>query len=168
MPPKRKKKKKVTVAEVTAAAVARGSGSGEKKATGKWKTKPVGGSDLSWDPYGEKTLVRYATEEEHTEFARTNRYSTVNYGGSKDKAIWFFTVGGKYDAGFAASRPWRVNVQVLVSEDTPLIHAESDKFKGEASHPGQVIVKENESGAYGIGRSMIDKLKPKWESNGDV
>jgi len=162
MPPKRKK---ATVAQVSKAALARGGGSGEKKSKEKWKTKSVGGSDLSWDPFGEKTLVRYATEEEHTEFLRTNRYSAVNYGGSKDKAIWFATVGGKYDAGFASSRPWRVNVEVLVNDATPLINFESDKFEGEAEHPSQVIIKENEPGAYGIGRKMIDKLKPKWESN---
>jgi hypothetical protein len=161
MPPKRKKGKKrvATVEEIASLAVLRG-GSRERKSKGE-----LGGSALSWDPYGEKTLVRYATEQEHTEFLKRNLYSVVNYGGSTDKAIWFATKGGTYDAGFAAGRPWRVVVKVLVDEGTPLINFESCKFKGEASHPSQVILKENEKGAYGIGRSMIDKLKPKWEAN---
>lgn len=156
-------RRKASAKDVASAALRKRSGG--KKPTEKWKTKSVGGSDLSWDPYGEKTLVRYATEEEHTEFLRTKRYSAVNYGGSRDKAIWFATVGGAYDAGFAEDRPWRVIVEVLVSEATQLINFESDKFKGEASHPDQVIVKENERGAYGIGRKKIDKLRPKWEAN---
>ena len=159
-----KPRTKLSAKEVAAEALRRG-GSGEKKTKKAWKTKSVGGSDLSWDPYGEKTLVRYATEGEHTEFLRTKRYSVVNYGGSRDKAIWFTTLGGAYDAGFAASRPWRVIVNVLVNEGTPLINFESDKFDGEAAHPNHVILKENEKGAYGIGRKMIDKLNPAWEAN---
>jgi hypothetical protein len=154
-------RKKLSAKEVATAALRHGG----KKTKEAWKTKSVGGSDLSWDPYGEKTLVRYATEGEHDEFLRTKRYSAVNYGGSRDKAVWFATKDGAYDAGFAAERPWRVIVEVLVTEDTPLINFESDKFKGEAAHPAQAILKENERGAFGIGRKMIDRLKPRWEAN---
>jgi hypothetical protein len=131
----------------------------------KWTTKSVGGSDLSWDPYGAKTLVRYATEQEHDEFVKRKRYSVVNYGGSRDKAIWFATKGGQYDAGFAANRPWCVIVRVQVNNETSLINFEAEEFKGEAAHPDEVIVKENERGAYGIGRNLIDSLKPTWEEN---
>jgi hypothetical protein len=131
----------------------------------KWTTKPVGGSGLSWDPYGDKTLVRYATEQEHAEFEKRKRYSAVNYGGSRDKAIWFATKDGQYDAGFASDRPWRVIVEVQVNNQTPLINFEAEEFDGEAAHPDQVILKENERGAYGIGRNMIDNLRPRWEEN---
>jgi hypothetical protein len=130
-----------------------------------WKIKEIGGFDLTWNPYGERTLVRYATEEEHDGFVKSKRYSPVSYGGSKDKAIWFATQGGKYDAGFAEGRPWKVTVRVGLTEQTPFIHAEAAEFKGEAGHRDQVIIKNNEEGAYGIGRDFIDKLKPQWSTN---
>jgi hypothetical protein len=151
---------KVSAKDIASAALRKG-----KKPKEKWTTKSVGGSDLSWDPYGDKILVRYATEEEHKGFVKSGRYSPVVYKGSRDKAIWFATKGGAYDAGFAEDRPWRVTVQVQVTEDTSLINFESSAFRGEAEHPNEVIIKENERGAYGIGRKMIDKLDPQWEEN---
>jgi hypothetical protein len=158
--PKAQKKKKMTASEIAMLTQER-----ERKAKGKWKTTEVGGSDLAWDPYGLKTLERYATEEEHAEFERKGRYSRVNYGGSTDKAIWFKTEGGPYAADFAATRPWIVVIEVRIDEGTPFMHAESDRFKGEARHPAMVIVKNNEPGAYGVGRELIDRLRPSWRRN---
>jgi hypothetical protein len=159
--PKGKKKKKLKPSEVAVLAQER-----DRKARERWRTTEVGGSELVWDPYGPKRLQRYATEEEHTEFVRTKRYSAVNYGGSTEKAIWFKTEGGSYGADFAATRPWIVVIDVRITEDTPFIHAESDRFRGEARHPTMVIVKNNEHGAYGIGRELIDHLHPTWQRNG--
>lgn len=168
----RPERKKVNAKYVATAALNRKGALGKKAPKEKpppkekWTTKPVGGSDLSWDPYGNKTLVRFATEQEHDEFLRTKKYSRVNYGGSLDKAIWFATKGGQYDANFASARPWQVIVEVHVDNHTSLINFEAEEFRGEAAHPDQVILKENERGAYGIGRNMIDELKPRWEENG--
>ena len=154
----RSNRRKATSGEIASKAMSKG-------ANQKWKIKEVGGFDLQWDPYGQKNLVRYATEEEHEEFVKRNGYRHVSYNGSRDKAIWFATKGGAYDANFAAKRPWQVTVSFPVNEQTPLIHAESSEFRGEAEHRTQVIVKNNEIGAYGIGRDMIDKLDVTWEKN---
>jgi hypothetical protein len=156
----------MTAAEVAAKAYERGKKSGKiKEVTTKWKTAVVGGSELQWDPYGAKTLERYATQEEYEEFEKTKSYALVNYGGSTDKAIWFKTKGGSYGADFAADRPWIVVVEVQITRETPLINFESEDFEGEAKHSNMVIVKTNEAGAYGIGRGLIDKLRPKWVKN---
>ena len=167
MPPKqqqKKKKKKMSAREVAAKAL-RGAGAGERKAKGVWKTKEVGGGLLAWDPYGAKTLERYATKEEHDQFVDKGGYRDIVYDGSTAKAIWFRTLGGTYEASFAEKRPWKVTVVVSINEETPLVHVEVWKFKGEAGYLDGVIVKQNEKGAYGIGRNLIDKLKPKWEEN---
>jgi hypothetical protein len=154
---------KMTAAEVAAKAYEHGKKSG--KITAKWKTTTVGGFELQWDPYGAKTLERYATKAEHDDFVKQGNYASVNYGGSTDKAVWFKTKGGSYDASFAAERPWIVVIEVIINKQTPLINFESEDFEGEAKHPNMVIVKTNEAGAYGIGRGLIDKLRPKWEKN---
>ncbi|MGH3937957.1 MAG: S8 family peptidase [Pseudonocardiaceae bacterium] len=131
----------------------------------EWKIQRVGGHDLQWDPYGQKTLERFAKQEEFEEFQRYRKYSLVKYDNTTDKAIWFKTAGGQYNAEFAAKRPWKVVILVDITRETPFIHAESKEFKGESEHPDEVIVKNNENGAYGIGRGLIDRLKPKWEAN---
>jgi len=156
----RPNRRKVGSGEIASKALKKGKGAKEK-----WKIKPVGGFPLQWDPYGDKVLVRFATEEEHAEFVRRNGYRHVLYNGTRDKAVWFATMGGAYDADFAAKRPWKVTVYVEVNERSPLINFESDDYRGEAEHRTQVIVKNNESGAYGIGRDMIDTLRSEWEEN---
>jgi hypothetical protein len=47
---------------------------------------------------------------------------------------------------------------ILQDETTWIRYPDDPKFKGEAQHPDGIIVKTNEPGAYGIGRSVLQKL----------
>ena len=138
----------------------------KKGGGGKSKAVEIGGALLSWDPYGERTLVRWATENEHKQFVKDDSYAKVKHKGSTNNAVWFATEGTKstYVPDFAKDRPWKVTVSVEISRETRLVNFEAQppKWKGEAKHPDEVIVKENEVGAYGIGRSLIDRLRPAW------
>jgi hypothetical protein len=73
-------------------------------------------------------------------------------------AMWVFDLKQSYRPGAAISRnAWLVAYDLDKTaenniKNTRPIDFESADFQGEASHPVDVIVKENEPGAYGIGR----------------
>lgn len=144
---------------------------GMNEARKKANKQPVPGpklpENMAWNiPYGEElTLCRYATAHEYNQYVVSGNYSRVEHKGSINNAVWFMTNGGNYTADFASGREWKVTIYVVINQATPLIHAEHEDFDGEAQHPNQVIVKNNEPGAYGIGREIIKKFKCEWEKN---
>ena len=135
-----------------------------------WKTQDVGGSLLSWDPYGEKTLRRYAKAEEYEQYEQRGSYEGVTNKGSDRTAIWFATVGDAYDAAFAEGRPRVATIEVSIQRGvTPLLNAESEGGISETKYPDRVIVKENERGAFGIGRNVMARYQEQgkiaWSAN---
>ena len=85
--------------------------------------------------------------------------SAINSGliSHNTSALWIFEMGGGY-------RPSMTHNAYLIAydlDDTATenvrtvqhIDFESDTFQGEAAHPNAIIVKNNESGAYGLGKT---------------
>jgi hypothetical protein len=72
--------------------------------------------------------------------------------------MWVFDLKGAYRPGHAISgNAYLVAYDLDKTAATNIktrqhIDFESEAFKGEKHHPADVIVKENEKGAYGIGR----------------
>ena len=50
-----------------------------------------------------------------------------------------------------------------ILDAAPRIDFEDSSFRGEARHPTQVIVKQNEQGALGIGKDVLAQLREKIE-----
>ena len=73
-------------------------------------------------------------------------------------AMWVFDLKQSYRPGQAiSSNAWLVAYDLDQTAETNIktrqhIDFESEGFGGEAAHPAHVIIKENEKGAYGIGR----------------
>jgi len=73
-------------------------------------------------------------------------------------ALWVFDLSKPYRPGQAISNnAWLVAYDLDATAESNIksrehIDFEDESFKGEAKHPTKVIVKENEKGAYGIGR----------------
>lgn len=125
----------------------------------------IGGAPLRWRPKvgNEFQLIRYATEEEKKAYEAGGSYDGVKMGGnSTKKAVWFLDPDGEYNASFASGRQYKVTINLHISGEDLLINFENPEFKGEAGHPDQIIVKENERGAYGIGRNIINRTMCQW------
>lgn len=91
----------------------------------------------------------------------------ISHNGS---AMWVFDLDQTYRPGAAISRDaWLIvydmdETATLNVQNTDLqIDFESDQFRGEGKHQMHVIVKSNETGAYGIGykRQLITDLHTK-------
>jgi len=73
-------------------------------------------------------------------------------------AMWVFDLKQSYRPGSAISaNAWLVAYDFDQTAEINIktrqhIDFESEGFRGEAHHPADIIVKENEQGAYGIGR----------------
>ena len=72
--------------------------------------------------------------------------------------MWVFDLAGAYRPGQAISKnAWLVAYDLDQTAETNIktrqhVDFEVQGFEGEAGYPAHVIVKENEKGAYGIGR----------------
>lgn len=98
------------------------------------------------------TLVRWIPKE-HAPTAVEK--GLMSHNGS---AMWVFDLNKTYRPGNAiVNNAWLVaydldNTAKANIETRGHINFEDQGFGGEAAHPASVIVKENEPGAYGIGR----------------
>lgn len=80
-------------------------------------------------------------------------------------AYWIFDVSGAWKPSTGVSDD-RVLVAMTFTNAGALIIADQARwirfptpaFRGEAQHPGRIIVKSNESGAYGIGADVLKEL----------
>ncbi|MDH6097495.1 hypothetical protein NWP21_01275 [Anabaenopsis sp. FSS-46] len=133
-----------------------------------WKKKfKIGDQEMGWQPKINCQLIRYATAEEKEQLDRSNgEYKEVSHHGHARSAVWFFDPTEKYEPDFAKDRPCIFTIEFKV-DDIParFISSEDPNFEGEAMHPDQVIVKNNEIGAYGIGRNLIDNFRINIEYN---
>jgi hypothetical protein len=127
----------------------------------KKKVKNFAGGLLSWDPKTSVDLIRYATQEEYDQFKKDNSYKNVEHKDSIRNAVWFFDPKMPYDASFAEGRPAIASTSLSGLKEKDFIHSESEEFKGEAKHPDLIIVKEDEKGAYGIGRNRLGNVAMK-------
>lgn len=114
--------------------------------------KEIGGALLSWQPAVGIKLSRYAEASEVTD----NKYT----GRSDNKAVWLADPAKGYDFSASTERPYVATLAAgwTVASADPWVNFEIPKFKGEAKYPDQIIVKENEKGAYGIGRNIAATL----------
>lgn len=98
------------------------------------------------------SLYRWVPKQ-HAPAAVANKLMSHN-----GSAMWVFDLKESYRPGKAISanaflvaydfdKTAEINIKTR-----QLINFESEDFKGEKHHPAHVIVKENEKGAYGIGR----------------
>ncbi|MEM5403205.1 hypothetical protein [Paraburkholderia unamae] len=80
-------------------------------------------------------------------------------------ALWVFDLEQSYRLGQAISgNAWLVAYDLDRTAETNIknrqhVDFESEDFRGEAAHPADIIVKENEKGAYGIGRMRQSTTK---------
>ncbi|MEM5421991.1 hypothetical protein [Paraburkholderia ferrariae] len=80
-------------------------------------------------------------------------------------ALWVFDLEQSYRPGRAISgNAWLVAYDLDRTAESNIktrqhIDFESAGFRGEAAHPADVIIKENEKGAYGIGRMRQSTTK---------
>lgn len=94
---------------------------------------------------------------------------TYSYRGVvSEKAFWVFDLSSNYrpSAGIMKSRillafDFGAQTESVIKEKSNFIDFESSEFKGETKHKTQVIVKKNETGAYGIGAMIRGFLSPK-------
>jgi|GEM_PF-4882100 len=120
----------------------------------------IGGADLSWLPRTTGTVKRYATADEKRQLDRyRGNYFRVVHKSSNRNAVWFSDTGKEYKADFASDRPYIFATTLNERDHSNFINAENvPTFRGEAQHPDMIIVKENERGAYGIGRNIINGM----------
>jgi hypothetical protein len=117
------------------------------------RVKEIGGALLSWEPAVGVKLARYAEAGEVTGKKYTGR--------SDNKAIWLADPAKGYDFSASAERPYLVTLAAGWTVSNPAtvwMNFESEGFKGEAKHADKIIVKENEKGAYGIGKTLAAGL----------
>src|SRR5579864_5309621 len=84
---------------------------------------------------------------------------------SSDKAFWVFAMGASYRPGGGITAD-RVLVafeiddtsQGYIDGATHMSASESADFKGEAAHPDDVLTKENEPGALGLGKNLYKRI----------
>jgi len=115
--------------------------------------KDIGGALLSWNPAVGVKLARYAEASEVT----NNKYT----GRSDNKAVWLADPSKGYDFSASAERPYLVTLAsgwTVSNPATIWMNFENPDFEGEAKHPNKIIVKENEKGAYGIGKTIAATL----------
>jgi hypothetical protein len=99
---------------------------------------------------------------------KENKFTYSYRGVSSEKAFWFFDLKKSYRPGAAIAKnrlllafdfgAQLVNVIENVSNH---LDFESTEFKGETKHKIQIIVKNNEPGAYGVGAMIRPFLTPK-------
>jgi hypothetical protein len=118
----------------------------------------IGGAELSWLPKTTGEVKRYATAEEKIQLdSYDGNYRYVKHKNSDRNAVWFSDTGKEYKADFASDRPYIFATSLNERDYSNFINSENvPTFEGEAQHPDKIIVKENERGAYGIGRNIID------------
>lgn len=75
-------------------------------------------------------------------------------------ALWIFDLEQRYRAGNNIANRNSVLIRYILDETATQnikmikhVEFESGEFKGEAKHPMEIIVKNNEVGAYGVGKS---------------
>ena len=91
---------------------------------------------------------------------------TWNYRGSASrKAFWVFEAESEYRPGRRIMKDrillafdFGAEVDKIIRNEANWVIYPSPACKGETKHPEQVIVKENERGAYGIGAGILARL----------
>jgi hypothetical protein len=80
-------------------------------------------------------------------------------------AYWIFEMSGLYRPSdrISADRiliaiTFNHKGQAIIKDQSRWIRFPQPEFQGEAQHPNEIIVKSNEPGAYGIGRSLLEAL----------
>ena len=86
-------------------------------------------------------------------------------GSPSNKAIWVFDKESTYRPGTGIMKSriliafdFGADGYATILSDTKHIDFEDDSFKGEAKHPLNIIVKNNEPGSYGIGTKVREQL----------
>ncbi|MEH2045140.1 eCIS core domain-containing protein [Nostoc sp.] len=121
--------------------------------------KEIGGAELSWQPVVGEKMVRYCEGYEVTESGNKFTYK----GRQDNNAAWFVAASGNYDPSMKSSRKYVATLPGgwTVSPMPPgeiFMNFEAGEFKGEAKHSNKIIVKENERGAYGLGKNVYEPL----------
>lgn len=105
-----------------------------------------------------------------TMFARSHKGKLVpglHGGGAKGTSCcWMFSRTDKYKPANGLQRGrilmmmefvWQVD-KFWLGDSSKHIDFENTAFKGESKHPGKIIVKKNEPGAYGVGAGFLEKF----------
>ncbi len=105
-------------------------------------------------------------ESQDLDMAKEKKLVYTENGKPSNKARWLFEEGATYQAGTSILKDRTLVVfdfgedgaETIKNKDNQ-IDFESGEFKGEAQHPDKVITKSNEQGAYGVGKTIISRLK---------
>jgi len=104
-------------------------------------------------------------DEESIADYKKGKLSYQYQGKPSRKAFWVFELSSTYRPGRRLLRDRILLVfdfgprgDTVVKNQENWIRYPSSKFLGETKHPGGVIVKDNERGAYGIGQMIFDML----------
>lgn len=105
------------------------------------------------------------TDEESVADYKAGRLSYTYGGKPSRKAFWVFELQSTYRPGKRIAKG-RILIafdfgprgDAVVKNPDNFVHFPDGGFLGETKHPAQVIVKDNEQGAYGIGAMIFEML----------
>lgn len=94
------------------------------------------------------------------------RVKVLQVSASPRIAYWIFDMADEWKPSAGVSGGERVLVAITFNEQGRQIIMDQSRWvrfpspacRGEAQHPSQIIVKDNEPGAYGIGRDVLKTL----------
>ena len=105
------------------------------------------------------------TDEESIADYKAGKLSYLYRGAPSRKAFWVFELASSYRPGRRIIRDrillafdFGPRGDTVVKDPSNWVHFPSGAFLGETKHPGGVIVKDNEQGAYGIGQMIFEML----------
>lgn len=125
------------------------------KARAKGGGAPTAAAFYRWTPAGDEYVADW----------KLGKLTWTWKGSPSRKCLWVFDASSDYRPGARVMKE-RVLVVLdfgadgdrVVRNDANWIVFPTEAFKGETKHPENVIVKENEVGAYGIGAELLPRL----------